>query len=169
MTTSFMEEYMAPRDTAIDAESRISSESGLSHITERVVLPLPPAMAGDTRFEMEIYARFMRHLRQVPNSRMEIKILSAIQFTADMLDLSDALVAKVLSDLGLRAPRKAYPISFLDFIDKALQRRVWDSAPPPVCVPALRSHWDRIGEDRLTGIIPGYHGMESEHSHCAVI
>lgn len=44
---------------------------------DRVALPIPPAPhiglapedKPDTRFEMEVYARFMRHLRDVPNSR----------------------------------------------------------------------------------------------------
>lgn len=128
-----------------------------SRIKERVVLPLPPALADlgagqDTRFEMEIYARFMRHLREVPNSRMEIKILSAIQFTADMLETPDALVAKTLVDLGLKAPRKAFPMSFLDFCDKALLRRDWDrhdgKGGPPSAVLMLKEHWDGIGEEK---------------------
>ena len=122
----------------------------IANSTERIALPLPPPPGTEARFEMEVYARFMRHLRHVPNSRMEIKILAAIQFTADMMDASDALVAKTLADLGLRAPRKAYPVSFLDFADKAVSRSIWDNGPPPACVLALRDHWDRIGEDRFS-------------------
>jgi hypothetical protein len=117
---------------------------------DRIALPLPPAETGDeTRFEMEVYARFMRHLRGVPNSRMEIKILSALQFTADMMDTSDALVAKTLCDLGLRAPRKAFPVTFLDFVDKTTMRRSWEFGAPPHSVVALKQHWDKIGEDRF--------------------
>ena len=52
----------------------------------RIALPLPPSSTASNAEEMDVYARFMRHLRHVPNNRMEIKILSAIQFTADMLD-----------------------------------------------------------------------------------
>jgi hypothetical protein len=117
---------------------------------DRIALPLPPAMGEQARFEMEVYARFMRHLRGVPNSRMEIKILSSLQFTADMMDTSDALVAKTLCDLGLRAPRKAFPVTFLDFVDKTTTRRSWEFGAPPASVVALREHWDRIGEDRFT-------------------
>lgn len=118
--------------------------------TERIVLPLPPQNGNDTRFEMDVYARFMRHLRQVPNSRMEIKILSAIQFTADMMDMSDALIAKTLADLGLKAPRRAFPVAFLDFADRAVMRASWDNGVPPPSIVTLREHWDRIGEDRFT-------------------
>lgn len=119
---------------------------------EQITLPLPPAISADSHFEMEIYARFMRHLRHVPNSRMEIKILSAIQFTADIMDHGDALVAKTLVDLGLRAPRKAFPVTFLDFADKCVQRRDWSGAAssmPPANVLALKEHWDHIGENRF--------------------
>lgn len=153
---------MAPRDNNIDAAIRATEEVLNAGLPERTVLPLPPSLEGDTRFEMEIYARFMRHLRQVPNSRMEIKILSSIQFTADMLDLGDALVAKTLCDLGLRAPRKAFPISFLDFADRALQRRAWDNGAPPASILALRSHWDRIGEDRFSSMVHTSYSREGE-------
>lgn len=153
----------------------ISSNSSHSvphktHIKERVVLPMPPALADlgagqDTRFEMEVYARFMRHLRDVPNSRMEIKILSAIQFTADMLDLADALVAKTLVDLGLLAPRKAFPVSFLEFCDKCLMRKSWGGSGaaggPSPAVEMLKAHWDRTGEDRF-GALPVHYEVFNE-------
>lgn len=141
----------------IPAKASISSHTGRS--TERVVLPMPPEMtdlgAGlDTRFEMEIYARFMRHLRNVPNSRMDIKILSSIQFTADMLDISAEMVAKTLVDQGLRAPRTAFPGAYLDFCDRCALRRSWgatgtDPGGPPHSVMALRDFWNGIGEDRF--------------------
>lgn len=117
-----------------------------------VVLPLAPIAKDATdnvRNEMEIYARFMRHLRLVPNSRIEIKILSAIQFTADMLDITDALVAKNLVDLGLRAPRKAFPSAYLEFADKSFLRKKWDLGSPCEGLSELRKHWDVTGEDKF--------------------
>ena len=110
--------------------------------------PLPP-LKKSCRSEMEIYARFMRHLRMVPNNREEIKILSAIQFTADMLDLSDALVTKILVDLGLRCPRKALPAAYLDHADRALMRSGWSVGGPSASMIALKKHWDSIGEDQF--------------------
>lgn len=114
----------------------------------RIALPLPP---GDpkARAEMEIYARFMRHLRSVPRSTSDIKVLSAIQFTADMLDYGDALVAKILVDLGLRAPRRAFPASFLDYVDRSGLRSGAEYGGPAPSTLGLRQHWARIGEDRL--------------------
>lgn len=111
-----------------------------------MVLPLPPT-DRDATAEMEIYARFMRHLRMVPSSRAEIKVLSAIQFTADMMDIGDALVAKTLVDLGLRAPRRALPAAYLDHVDRSLMRSGWDVGGPSAATLSLKEYWDGIGED----------------------
>lgn len=115
--------------------------------TPSVILPLPPAATAAT--DMEVYARFMRHLRLVPTSRMEIKVLSAIQFTADMMDVSDALIAKTLADLGLRTPRRALPASYLEHVDSSLSRSGWDIGAPTASALAMKRHWDTIGEDRF--------------------
>jgi hypothetical protein len=141
--------------------SRAEAPSGL---VERVVLPLPPLgdqRGGDeTKFEMDIYVRFMRHLRQVPNSRLEIKILSAIQFIADLLDHGDALVAKTLVDMGLRAPRRAFPVSFLDFVDRSMARQSWEHGNcPPASVASLQHHWNRIGEDPFTASLRPHYAI----------
>lgn len=113
-----------------------------------VVLPLPPDITAAPD-DMALYARFMRHLRLVPNSRMEIKVLSAIQFTADLLDHSDAHVAKLLVDLGLRAPRMAFPADFLKYADQSMMRDGWEVGSPTHAMLALKAHWDRIGDDKL--------------------
>jgi hypothetical protein len=143
----------------------VTSRNGLNSQVQQIILPMPPAVNRESRFEMEIYARFMRHLRNVPNSRMEIKILSAIQFTADMQDVSEALVSKTLADLGLLAPRKAFPCSFLEFCDKMLMRRSMefgaDHSGTPPAVSALKEHWDAIGENRF-GPLPLHYAVYNE-------
>ncbi|MFN3827934.1 MAG: hypothetical protein ACK4NR_09970 [Micavibrio sp.] len=147
-------------------ESLSGDYSEFIYNKEQIRLPLPPSMAEDMRFEMEVYARFMRHLRHVPNSRMEIKILSAIQFTADIMDHGDALVAKTLVDLGLRAPRKAFPVSFLDFVDKCVQRRDWSGGSvPPASVLALKEHWDHIGENRFATAARAHYAVFNENMY----
>jgi len=95
-----------------------------------------------------IYNRFVRYYRNVPMSREEIKVLSSIQFVADILGYSDAHVAKVLVDLGLRAPRLAFPAAFLEYVDGALKRGGWEIGAPGEGLKALRAHWDLIGEDK---------------------
>ena len=119
-----------------------------------VILPLAPSKQEPInikvhRSEMEIYARFMRHLRLIPNSRMEIKILSALKFTADMLDVADALVAKTLVDCGMRAPRQAFPQAYLEFADKSFLRKSWDLGSPNQDLNDLREYWNKIGEDKF--------------------
>lgn len=116
--------------------------------TDQYTLPIPPAETRDA-MELEIYARFMRHLRLVPNSRMEIKILSAIQFTSDMMDLNDAIVAKTLADMGLRAPRRAFPESYLEHVDRSLMRSGWDVGGPCASSIEMKHHWDVTGEDKF--------------------
>lgn len=115
---------------------------------ERVCFPLPP-VSPDAKLEMDVYARFMRHMRHVANSRDEIKVLSAIQFVADMLDLEDAAVARIMVDHGLRAPRIAFPAAYLEFADNALMRDDWEVGAASDSLKDLQSHWGRIGEDRF--------------------
>lgn len=122
-------------------------KSNDNFLNNNINLPLPPE--DQEAAEMEIYARFMRHLRMVPNSKAEIKVLSALQFTADILDISDALISKTLVDLGLRAPRDAFPSEYLDFVDKSLLRGGWHIGGPTASMAALKAHWDIIGEDKF--------------------
>lgn len=110
-------------------------------------LPLPPGPAKPA--EMEIYARFMRHLRHVPSEQMDIKVLSAIQFTADLLDLKDDLVSKVLVDLGLRIKRSAFPKAYLDFADQSLMRKGWELGGPVASTIQINRFWEAIGESRF--------------------
>lgn len=111
-----------------------------------VLLPLPPLDKAEG-MDLDIYARFMRHVRLVPNARLDIKILSAIQFTSDMLDMNDVIVTKSLADMGLRAPRAALPAAYLDHADRTLLRDGWDVGGPCASTRAMQTHWDEIGED----------------------
>ncbi len=115
---------------------------------ENVFLPLPP-LDGQGDLELEVYARFMRHIRLVPNSRIDIKVLSAIQFTSDMLDLNDAIVTKMLADMGLRAPRRAFPEAYLNHVDQSLMRTGWDVGGPCASSIDMKRFWDDIGEDKF--------------------
>lgn len=116
----------------------------------KVILPVP-AMHTTSNEEMEIYARFMRHLRYVPNSRMEIKVLSSIHYVADMMRISDSEVTRVLIDMGLRTPRAALPDDYIEHIDNALMRDEWELGAANASIRSLRDHWVMIGEDRLAG------------------
>ncbi len=108
--------------------------------TTRIILPHPDKF-NISEEQWIIYRHFARHLRTVPISRMEIKILSSIQFTADMLNSSDAHISKELVEMGLRAPRAAFPVEFLDYIDAALMRYGWDIGAPSKSMIELRDLW----------------------------
>lgn len=124
------------------------NDEGEESRPERILWPLPPENT-DERFEMEVYARFMRHLRYVPCGRPEIKVLSSIHFVADLLGCSDAHIAKILVDLGLRAPRIAFPSCFLDFTDIALSRKDWELGTAGPGLKELKTHWESLGEDKI--------------------
>ena len=110
-----------------------------------IELPLPPENKSD--YEMEVYARFMRHLRCVPNNRAEIKILSSALFAADMMASSDELVAKTLVELGLRAPRGAFPESFLQHFDQSMLREPYEIGAASDVYHELAAHWKKHGCD----------------------
>lgn len=119
---------------------------------KNIQLPSPPTAQNhdiEHDIESEIYARFMRHFHMVPSSSKDIKVLSAIGFTADMMDLSDSFVAKTLVTLGLCAPRKAFPAAYLEYVDQSLMRPGLSIGGPSKESLMIKAHWDRIGEDRL--------------------
>ncbi len=124
-----------------------------------IIYPLPPQDVDKARFEMEVYARFMGHLRNVPHSREDIKVLTAIEFTADIMDTSDALVAKTLLDLGLRAPRRSFPATFLEFVDHTIARTNWETGSAPSSVNELAEHWNVIGEGRFENMMRNYYAI----------
>lgn len=125
-------------------------------IEETRCLPLPPENVSSLQEEMEIYARFMRHLRHIISGRSDIKILSAIQFTADMMDHSDAHISKVLVDLGLRASRNAFPADFLSYADQSLMRSDWAIGGPSKGLKELQQFWLKHGEDKFDAVKKDY-------------
>ena len=142
----------------------IGNRDQFSNHDIRSALPLPPPSTEERKDEMAVYARFMRHLRHVPNSRKEIKVLSAIQFTADMLDYSDAHIAKMLVEMGLRAPRLAFPSEFLSFVDHALMRQGWEIGAPSKDILELKAYWDGIGEDKFAAFKGTTHSLLGQGS-----
>lgn len=91
---------------------------------------------------------FLQSHAAIPHSREEVRILSAIHKTADLVGVSDAYISKTLVDYGLKAPRLAFPADFLDHIDNALLRS--DQAGFSVLSKSyngLINYWASIGED----------------------
>lgn len=117
-----------------------SSRSGTT-----IILPCLPESAG--KYERDIYMAFIHALREGPHRRMEVRILTSIHRAADATDNSDAYVSRVLADMGLMAPRLAFPGDFLDHVDASLIRERPLMGSVPAAYTALASHWRAIGED----------------------
>lgn len=113
-----------------------------------VILPCLPESTGPV--ERDIYMAFIRALREGPSRRIELRVLTAIHRAADHSQNSDAYVSRVLVDMGLMAPRLAFPGDFLDHVDASVVRR-----RPLLSMPAgyvaLLQHWAAIGEDVYAG------------------
>lgn len=132
-----------------------SRNSDFSAGFEKIIAyPLPPMNTPSTRFDMEVYAKFMRHLRELRMESDALKILSAILFTAKAMDTSDALVSKVLVDMGLRAPRRAFPISFVEFVDQTMERAGWREGAASSSVVELCDCWRHMdGHNIESGLV----------------
>ena len=137
--------------------SRQNKLQGLEHIMAdkmrrtirqkdtRIILPLPPEHK-DEKFEMEIYATFMRYLRVQTNQRYDFKIYGAIESTALFLRYETDIIAKTLVDLGLRAGPSAFPASFLSFCGKAIRNLGKNIKYCPQSILSLYRHWDHIAD-----------------------
>jgi hypothetical protein len=113
-----------------------------------ILLPLPP-LKMDAEFEMEVYVRFMRCMRHISNDPQNMNILMAIQFVADMMQISNMQVSKTLVDLGLRAPRMAFPEDYLELIDQLAMREMNDIYYSNHALRDLRHHWQAIREEKF--------------------
>ncbi|MBU6474459.1 MAG: hypothetical protein KGL10_00525 [Alphaproteobacteria bacterium] len=76
-----------------------------------VVLPLCPPPGRI--FESVVYRHFMQNFCRLSAVAEEIRVLSSIQAVSAAMGISPALAAKTLVDIGLRAPRHGFPLSFL--------------------------------------------------------
>lgn len=116
-----------------------------------ILLPLPPLEPTDTnaKYEMDIYVRFMRCLRSVSNLHREMAILTSLQFVADMMEVPLKEVVGILVDLGLRAPRTAFPESYVKLIDQSTMQDIYDVRLAHFPLRDLRHHWQSIGDDKF--------------------
>lgn len=107
----------------------------LDDLNGHVRYPLPPTMFHRFADGMDVYVRFMRHLRVSHHARASVNILLAIDAVTASTDHDALSTAMILVDLGLRAPRAAFPAVFLDLIDGSFGR---DLSP---AVVDLVQHW----------------------------
>lgn len=116
-----------------------------------ILLPLPPLETTDAeaKFEMDVYVRFMRCLRNITNLPRELAILTSIQFVADMMEMQMNDIVEILVHLGLRAPRTAFPESYVKLIDQSTMQDIYDVRLSHFPLRDLRHHWYAIGEDNF--------------------
>ena len=113
-------------------------------VSERIILPTDQE-------DCAVYHIFMQHLPRVARNRLDIKILHALQYTADATGTDVTDICMMLVQMGLRAPRLAFPASFLEQVDLAVIRHGRGDMVLDPTVMALRHHWDQLGEDRWAG------------------
>lgn len=88
-------------------------DDAMSHVR----LPLPPGVFSPTwAVDMDVYVRFMRAMRGSIITKPEQKLLVAITTAATQManEIDESDVALTLVELGLRAPRGAFPASFVN-------------------------------------------------------
>ncbi len=79
-------------------------------------MPVPPSASSQ---DHDYYQAFVHIMNRLPRTlAIGAKLRTAIEHTADYMRTSPAHVARLLVDYGLRAPRQAFPASFLDFVDQ---------------------------------------------------
>jgi hypothetical protein len=62
----------------------------------------------------------------------------------------------MLADMGLRAPRKAFPGAYLNHVDDTLLRAGWDVGGPCASSVDMKRFWDDIGEDKFAAFKKDY-------------
>ncbi len=121
----------------------------LDDLNGHVRYPLPPTMFHRFADGMDVYVRFMRHLRVSHHARASVNILLAMEAVVASTDHDALSTAMILVDLGLRAPRAAFPAVFLDLVDGASGR---DMSP---AILGLMQHWQIMDDPANTLIEQG--------------
>lgn len=119
---------------------------------------LPISSANRESFEAQICQRFLRSLREVFSGRMDLKILVSIRNVAQDMNCSEAHVSKILVDYGLRAPRSAFPQSFLKHIDEAMHMKPIMIGAASYSYKDLYDHWR---------VVEGHGHIKTAYSYAA--
>lgn len=79
-----------------------------------VTMPVPPEASTS---DMAYHQAFIRAMNAIESDDIPAKIYSAIDRAAVMTETSPAHLARLLVTYGLRAPRNAFPDSFIGYVD----------------------------------------------------
>lgn len=102
--------------------------------------------------EREIVQIFLQRFRDIPFPRDEMRVMQAIEKTANLTGYSDGVIAKILVDSGLRSSRISFPQEFLSHIDllylkkgrRNLSRKLKQSYAD------LKDFWQRSEENKFS-------------------
>lgn len=92
--------------------------------------------------EIDIFVHFTGHYRNTPQIEEQYKILNAIQYVAVLMDHSDEYISRQLVEMGLRAPRDAFPIDFLSYFDRVIERKGQHIGGPSDAMLELLDQWN---------------------------
>ena len=111
-------------------------------------MPVPPA---ESHPDHEYYQAFVRAMNRLPRQApVGQKLLTSIQQTADQMGTSEAHVARLLVDYGMRAPREAYPNSFVEFVDRyPIPRNAVERAALDTDVIELKDFWNGLTQQEI--------------------
>ncbi len=95
-----------------------------------------------TEDQIDIYLHFTAHYRNTPQIEARFKVLNAIQYVAVLMDHSDEYISRQLVEMGLRAPRHSFPIDFLSYFDRAIERKGQHIGGPSEAMLELLDQWN---------------------------
>lgn len=94
--------------------------------------------------EIDVYVNFMGHYRNASTNSEQFKVMNAIQYAAVLMDHSDEYISKQLVDMGLRAPRYAFPIDFQSYCDRVIERQGQKIGGPSSAMLELFDQWNGL-------------------------
>lgn len=97
-----------------------------------------------TEEEIDIYVNFTGHYRNTSHVEDQFKVLNAIQYVAVLMDHSDEYISRKLVEMGLRAPRYAFPMDFQSYFDRAMERIGQKIGAPSPEMLELFDHWNGL-------------------------
>jgi len=90
----------------------------MTHTNFHTDIIFPMIGKGCENQDRDIIQIFMQSFRIQNHSRGEVRVFQSIAETSDVTGFSDGVVAKTLVDHGLRASRNAFPIEFINHVDR---------------------------------------------------
>lgn len=103
-----------------------------------IELPLFPIQKNN--FEDEVISGFLQAVRQIEFMRPH-NVRQAIEIVADKTQNSAANIARILVEQGLKAPKEAFPISFLQHVLEKRHIPVWQKGAATPAQESLIRFW----------------------------